>query len=81
MKSFILSIILLCSMYFSGIAQNISISGQVIDENKNPIDYAVIAVQNISDSTMISSCQTMDGGKFILSVPNKKSKIDRKSVV
>ncbi len=75
MKSFILSIILLCSMYFSGIAQNISISGQVIDENKNPIDYAVIAVQNISDSTMISSCQTMDGGKFILSVPNKKSKI------
>lgn len=75
MKSTLLSIMLTCCMYISGVAQNISISGNVIDENQNPIDYAVIAVQNTMDSTIRSSCQTKDGGKFSLTTPYNNSKI------
>lgn len=75
MKSTVLSIILLCSMYISGVAKNISISGYVFDEDENPIDYAIVAIQNQRDSTIFTSCQTKDGGKFVLSSPTNKANI------
>lgn len=42
------------------------VKGNVIDNNNNPIDYAIIALQNIKDSTFVTSSQTNETGEFSL---------------
>lgn len=48
-------------------AFSFEIKGNIIDSNNSPIEYAIVALQNIKDSTFITSSQTNENGEFSLS--------------
>ena len=48
-----------------GIAQEITIKGQVLEESKSsPIEYATIAIHSTTDSSLLAGTVTNEGGKF-----------------
>ena len=51
-----------------------NIEGYVTDLKRQPLDFAIIAIQNLSDSSLIVSSQTNENGYFLVET-------DRKSVV
>lgn len=58
MRIRIILIIVLLGICMPIIAKTVSISGIVTDKEQNPIEYAVVALKNNEDSTMLSSCLT-----------------------
>ena len=55
----------------SSLAQ--SISGIVLDENKNPLEFASVAVLNAADSTLVSYASTDTKGNFkVIEISNGK---------
>jgi len=64
-KVFTLFLFLYCSATF---AQNAStVKGRIIEtSNKKPIDYASVAIRNLSDSSIVASVNTSADGKFSL---------------
>jgi len=65
MKQFFTLLLMLSS--FITYAQTLgSVSGRVVQsKDKNPIDYASIAIKNLSDSSTVGAISTGEDGKFI----------------
>lgn len=61
-------IIVLLSVIIVGLgitnAQNRVIQGYVVNNDNQALDFAIIAIQNMSDSTLIASTQTNENGFF-----------------
>lgn len=75
MRIRIILIIVLLGICMPIIAKTVSISGIVTDKEQNPIEYAVVALKNNEDSTMLSSCLTQKGGRFTMLTPYQKSRL------
>ncbi|MGM9479083.1 outer membrane beta-barrel protein [Pedobacter sp. GSP4] len=62
----IFTLILLLSSFFVYAQKTGSVSGRVIQsKDKKPIDYASLAVKNLSDSSMVGAVSTTEDGKFV----------------
>lgn len=46
-----------------------NIEGYVTDLKRQPLDFAIIAIQNLSDSSLIVSSQTNENGYFLVETP------------
>lgn len=65
MKPIFTLLFVLCS-YFVYAQKNGSVSGRVLQsKDKKPIDYASLAVKNLSDSSMVGAMSTTEDGKFV----------------
>jgi len=65
MKQIFTLLFVLCS-YFVYAQKNGSVSGRVLQsKDKKPIDYASLAVKNLSDSSMVGAMSTTEDGKFV----------------
>lgn len=64
----IFTLLFILSSFFAYAQKTGSVSGRVIQsKDKKPIDYASIAVKNLTDSSMVGAVSTTEDGKFVLS--------------
>ena len=62
----IFTLLLILSSFYVYAQKTGSVSGRVIQsKDKKPIDYASIAVKNLTDSSMVGAVSTTEDGKFI----------------
>ena len=61
MKHLLTTILLLCFCYYSSFSQ---VSGVVLDQNNNPLEFANVLLLNASDSTLIKGDITLDQGVY-----------------
>lgn len=65
MRSIFTLLLLLCSSFIYA-QKTGSVSGRVLQsKDKKPIDYASLAVKNLSDSSMVGAMSTTEDGKFL----------------
>ncbi|WP_293312600.1 carboxypeptidase-like regulatory domain-containing protein, partial [Pedobacter sp. UBA5917] len=62
----IFTLFLILSSFYVYAQKTGSVSGRVIQsKDKKPIDYASIAIKNLSDSSMVGAISTTEDGKFV----------------
>ena len=61
MKHLLTTILLLCFCYYSSFSQ---VSGVVLDQNNNPLEFANVLLLNASDSSLIKGDITLDQGLY-----------------
>jgi len=62
----IFTLFLILSSFYVYAQKTGSVSGRVIQsKDKKPIDYASLAVKNLSDSSMVGAVSTTEDGKFV----------------
>ncbi|WP_412466424.1 outer membrane beta-barrel protein [Pedobacter sp. KLB.chiD] len=63
----IFTLLLVFSSFFACAQKTGSVSGRVIQsKDKKPIDYASLAVKNLTDSSMVGAVNTAEDGKFVI---------------
>lgn len=61
------TILLIFFSFFAYAQKTGSVSGRVIQsKDKKPIDYASLAVKNLTDSSMVGAVNTAEDGKFVI---------------
>ena len=62
----IFTLLLILSSFYVSAQKTGSVSGRVIQsKDKKPIDYASLAVRNLTDSSMVGAVSTSEDGKFV----------------
>ncbi|HLP10832.1 MAG TPA: carboxypeptidase-like regulatory domain-containing protein, partial [Flavobacteriales bacterium] len=69
MKQFLSYILLFISV--SSFSQKIAIVGNLIDEEKKPVEYATVSLLNMSDSTLLFYAISNEQGRFEIKNVNK----------
>ena len=75
MKSFLISIISICS-YSNMLCQNITITGTIKDNSGGSVPYANIIFKDISNPEIIFGTLANEVGKFTLEVPKRNYQIE-----
>ena len=67
------ALLLLCSLTSAGEIAAQTVSGKLIDENKQPLPYANIVLLTLPDSTFVTGTVTAEDGTFSLNTttPNQ----------
>ncbi len=65
MKSFLL---LLVFSFYTGVSAQFAVSGKLVNEKEQPIEYAEASITNVNDTTNIKTTLTDKAGKFSLPV-------------
>ena len=71
------ALLLLCSLTSAGEIAAQTVSGKVIDENKQPLPYANVVLLTLPDSTFVTGTVTAEDGTFSLNTttPNQLVRI------
>lgn len=78
MRPIIISLLLAMAVSFTAIAQNIT--GRVVDENNNSLDYVNVVLMK-ADSTFVTGTITDENGEFQFHVPSSSPKFVKVSCV
>ena len=60
------ALLLLCSLTSAGEIAAQTVSGKLIDENKQPLPYANVVLLSLPDSTFVTGTTSDDKGNFIM---------------
>ncbi|MDE6299058.1 MAG: outer membrane beta-barrel protein [Muribaculaceae bacterium] len=71
----ILFLFVLASLMLPVNSRSIELAGRVTDQKDNPLEFAVVAVRNCTDSVLTASGLTDAEGCFNISVPDKPSRL------
>lgn len=78
MRLLFIILTVLCNIY---IAYAQTITGQVMDEGHNPVEYANVLLLNAKDSTFVTGCITNEEGKFNLENAEQKGTLLKLSCI
>ena len=67
------ALLLLCSLTSAGEIAAQTVSGKLIDENKQPLPYANVVLLALPDSTFVTGTVTAEDGTFSLNTPHRIS--------